>query len=398
MIISKHIKRFFNNLSWLILLQGFSYLISLLTMPIIIYKFGYKNTGIIFTVQSVILAIATLGNYSLNYYIPTKSKKISTNKKYFNQLWFLSLSVRSLLNVTLSIIVSFVISIFYADYFIIWLVSLILLLPKIINPNLFYNALEENKKILLIGFFSKFLFLLSLLLLSNYYYVNFFLGFTELLVLLIWLIKEKWSFYFASFKAILNFLNKTAPLFLVNFFSALKPALVNPILAYFFGSSAVTTFVLADKIINVYRGISGASYISFYPIFNKEKWQESFINFKNILSIASISFVLLGMIWFLTPLLILALNNFKPNNEAVRLTRVLAFSIPISFLIIPFFSFFLEKKKWFFILFISAIQLFVFCIIIATFHKTPYQISVAIVLSEFSLFLGYLWYFIIQKK
>jgi len=395
----KHIKRFLKNFSWLVLLQGLGYLFSFLTLPLIISKFGYKNSGIIFTVQSIILAIATFSNYSLHYFIPTKSDKISTDKNYFNQLWYLTISIRSILSFLLSFTFSVIIYIFYADYFSIWILSLILLLPKIINPNLFYNALEENKKVLLIGFFSKVLFLISLLFVRNYKYVNFLLGFSELLVILFWLNKEKWSFSFVPFNEVKIFIKKTYSLFLVNFFSALKPALVNPLLAYLFGSSAVTTYVLADKIINVFRGISGASYTGFYPIFNKEKWQETFINFKNIFSIASISFILLAFIWILTPQLILILNNFKPNNEAIKLTRILAFSVPISFLIIPFFSLFLERQKWFLIVFISALQLLVFYGFIFIFHQSVYHIAIAIVLSELSMLIGYLiyYYFSIRK-
>ncbi len=384
-----NIKRFFKNLSWLISLQGLGYLFSFISIPVIISKFGYEKSGIIFTIQAIIFALAGLTNYSLNFYIPTQSKAISLDKKKFNQLWFLALTIRSWFTLILIFISTIIVYYYFTGYNQIWLYGLVLFLPKIINPNLFYNALEQNHKILLINVLSKFLFILTLLIIPFYYLVNFALGITEFFVVLFFLLYEKWKFGFLSFKKVTSFLTKTFSLFLVHLFSLIKPASVLPLISFLFGNAMVTTYTFADKIINVVRGISGASFISFYPILNKENLHQSTIKLKNLSKIFLISLFFLFGIYILAPYLIYLLNNFSFNKDATKLLRILSFSIPISFLIIPFFSLFLDLKKWQEIVLLAFIQLASFFIGLEFFHQNIFQIAIMIVVSELIMLIGY---------
>ena len=389
MLISKHIIRFLKNLSWLISLQGLGYLFSFISIPILISKFGYEKSGIIFTVQAIILALANLSNYSLHFYVPTQSKKICNNKTEFKKLWYLTLSVRTLFSLFFIIGSTLIVAFLYAEYFTIYVYSLLLFLPKVIYPNLFYNALEKNQKILIINLLSKFLFVSILLFLSSFYIVNFVLGLTEFLVIILFLKYEKWSFGFVSLREILFFIKKTYTLFLVHLFSLIKPASVLPLIAFFFGNAMVTTYTLADKIVNVFRGISGASYASFYPILNKENLEKSIVKTKNLLVILLFSFSFCLFIYLFSPYLIYFLNNFQINNDAVKILRILSFSIPISFLIIPFFSLMLELKKWKLVAVLAFIQLLFFAFGVLFYHQSIFEIAIIVVLSELLMLFGY---------
>jgi O-antigen/teichoic acid export membrane protein len=397
---SKHIKRFIKNLLWLLSFQSIGYFFSLLSVPIIISKFGYSKSGYIFTAQAIVLGLSSLSNYSLNFYIPTRSKTISQNKKIFFFLWKLTISIRAFFSIILGIISIIICRIYFSDFFVFWVLSLSILFSKIISPNLFYNATEENNKIVLIGLFSKLLFIVSLFFIKNFLFVNFFFGLTELVVIIFILNQDSKPFTIKiiSINKIFLFIKKTYSLFLVNLFSIIKSSSILPLISYLFGSSYATTYTLADKIINIIRGLSGASFTSFYPILNKENIYNSVLKTKNLIIIFSFSIILTLIVWVFSPRMIYLLNSFSINQQAVRVLQILSFTIPVSFIIIPFFSILLDSKKWIIILKLNIVQIICLFVLYSLYHQTVIQISSSFVLSEYILLLGYLIYFSFNRK
>ncbi len=386
-----HITRFSKNFFWLVSFQGLGYLFSFLSIPLLISKFGYEKSGYVFTVQALVLGLSALSNYSLNFYIPTQSKKISTDKNVFRNMWKLTISVRLLFSVLLSVITVVVCSMFFSDFLLFWVLSLLILFSKIFSPNLFFNAIEKNDKILVIGVLSKLLFLVILWFLKSYTYVNFFFGLTELFILFILLKSEKepFVFEFVSLTEVQNFIKKTYSLFLINLFSIIKSASILPLISYLFGSSYATIYTLADKIINVFRGISGASFTGFYPILNKENIQKSVLSIKNLFFLFLFSVLLTVFLWFVSPEMIYLLNNFSENQQAVEVLRILLFTIPVSFVTIPFFSVLLNLKKWKLLMWLNLIQVICLFILYGFFHQTIYQLVISFVLTEYFILIGY---------
>jgi hypothetical protein len=371
-----------------------------LSVPIIISKFGYSESGYIFTAQAIVLGLSSLSNYSLNFYIPTRSKTISQNKKIFFFLWKLTISIRAFFSIILGIISIIICRIYFSDFLIFWVLSLSILFSKIISPNLFYNATEENNKIVLIGLFSKLLFIVSLFFIKNFLFVNFFFGLTELVVITFILNQDSnpFTIKIISINKIFLFIKKTYSLFLVNLFSIIKSSSILPLISYLFGSSYATTYTLADKIINIIRGFSGASFTSFYPILNKENIYNSVLKTKNLIIIFSFSIILTLIVWVFSPNMIYLLNRFSKNQQAVNILQILSFTIPVTFIIIPFFSILLDLKKWIIILKLNMVQIICLFILYSLYHQTVIQISASFVLSEYILLLGYLIYFGFNRK
>ena len=399
--ISKYTSRFKNNFIWLFLVNKLSYLFSFLTLPILISKYGLKEMGVIFTVQSLVLTISIVTNYSFVYYIPTVSKKISLNKKAFSSLWNLTLSTRLILSILLSFISIIIVILYYKNFLFLWLLSLPILIAKIINPVLFCNALEKNNLVFKIVFFQKLLFLLFILLINKSIYVNFFFGFSELIVLLFFLKKIHPTIHkikFVGFKKINSHLRETFRLFLVNVFSMLKPASIVPIISYLLGVEYVTLYTLADKVMNVVRGVSGAVFVSFFPIFTKENISiRVFLTKKSFFALL-LTFLFTLFIWLCSPYLIYYLNNFTKNNVASETLQLLSLSIPSFFIIIPLFSYLLNKKNWTFILQAAIFQLIILYGLVFVFHKNIQQIAVNFVVAEYSLLIFYVLFIFLSKK
>jgi len=393
--------RFLINFFWLFSLNNLGYLFSIITLPILISKFGYQDMGVVFTVQAIIFGMVAIANYSLVFYIPTQSKAISVNENVFKETWSLSVNIRAYISVLLTLASLLFVVIYFKDYFNLWLLSLPIVIFKIVNPTLFFNALEKNKYVLLIGFLSKLLFLLFVIVISNKDYINFCLGLSELLIVLFFLKQSKQPFFefqLLSLKKITLFLKVTFNLFLVNFFSLLKPASILPLTTYLFGPSYATIYTLADKIINMVRGISGAMFTSFFPIYNKERFDLTVFRKKTGALVLCCLLLVVALIYIGSPYLIFVLNNFQENNIAVNILRILSLSIPIFFMIIPLFSYLLELKKWNIILNFAILQLAVLFLFYIIFHNNLYQIAIGFVISEYILLAGYIYYIAKLKK
>jgi len=393
--------RFLINFFWLFSLNNLGYLFSIITLPILISKFGYQDMGLVFTAQAIIFGMVAIANYSLIFYIPTQSKAISFNENIFKETWSLSINIRAYISVLLTLISLLFAAIYFKNYFNLWLLSLPIVIFKIVNPTLFFNALEKNKYILLIGFFSKLLFLLVVIVISNKDYINFYLGLSELFVVLFFLKQSKkpfFDFQLVSLKKVILFLKETFNLFLVNFFSLLKPVIILPLTSYLFGPSFATIYTLADKIINMIRGISGAMFTSFFPIYNKERFDLTVFRKKTEALILCCLLLVVALIYMGSPYLIFVLNNFQENNIAVNILRILSLSIPMFFIIIPLFSYLLELKKWNIILNFAILQLAVLFLFYLIFHNNLYQIAIGFVISEYVLLVGYIIYIMKLKK
>ena len=393
--------RFLINFFWLFSLNNLGYLFSIITLPILISKFGYQDMGLVFTAQAIIFGMVAIANYSLIFYIPTQSKAISVNENIFKETWSLSINIRAYISVLLTLISLLFAAIYFKNYFNLWLLSLPIVIFKIVNPTLFFNALEKNKYVLLIGFLSKLLFLLFVIVISNKDYINFCLGLSELLVVLFFLKQSKkpfFEFQLLSLKKVMLFLKETFNLFLVNFFSLLKPASILPLTSYLFGPSYATIYTLADKIINIIRGVSGAMFASFFPIYNKERFDLTVFRKKTEALVLCCLLLVVALIYIGSPYLIFVLNNFQENNIAVNILRILSLSIPMFFIIIPLFSYLLELKKWNIILNFAILQLVVLFLFYLTFHNNLYQIAIGFVISEYVLLAGYIIYIVKLKK
>ena len=393
--------RFLINFFWLFSLNNLGYLFSIITLPILISKFGYQDMGVVFTVQAIIFGMVAIANYSLVFYIPTQSKAISVNENIFKETWSLSVNIRAYISVLLTLASLLFVVIYFKDYFNLWLLSLPIVIFKIVNPTLFFNALEKNKYVLLIGFLSKLLFLLFVIVISNKDYINFCLGLSELLIVLFFLKQSKQPFFefqLLSLKKITLFLKVTFNLFLVNFFSLLKPASILPLTTYLFGPSYATIYTLADKIINMVRGVSGAMFTSFFPIYNKERFDLTVFRKKAGVLVLCCLLLVVALIYIGSPYLIFVLNNFQENNIAVNILRILSLSIPMFFMIIPLFSYLLELKKWNIILNFAILQLAVLFLFYLIFHNNLYQIAIGFVISEYVLLAGYIFYIAKLKK
>lgn len=337
--------------------------------------------------------MASIANYSFVYYIPTVSKRVSENAAFLTKLWNLAISIRTSFSLFLALISLMVTYYAFPQYLMIWVLSLPLLIPKILNPNLFCNALEINKYVFLIGFLSKLLFLILIYISDNSLLVNCFFAISELIAILLWLKKIHvglFRIHWISFSEVIRFLRETFNLFLVNFFSLLKPHSILPLVSYVLGNEFAALFALAEKVINVIKGISGTMFVSFFPIYNKQGFKRNSITVKNSIIVVLTFTLSVVVVWFVSPYIIYYLNDFTSNSLATKTLQILSLSIPVFFIIIPLFSYLLQAKQWNPILYFAIVQLLV--LVVALYFLMDQNIigvAKSLVIAEYALLACY---------
>ena len=378
------------------------YIFSLIAYPILINKFGLRAVGEIFTIQAVVLIAASIANYSFAYYIPIVSKRVTDDEKYVVKLWNLVLHIRTFFSILFGLILTVGVYYFYKESFLILAFSLPLLLSKIINPVLFCNALEINKYVFKIGFFSKLLFLLLILVTTRSYLVNFFLALSELVVILFYLKRIHIGLYslrLISFYEIKQFLRQTFNLFLVNTLLVLKPNAILPAVSLLLGFEFAALFLLAQKIINIIKSTSATVFISFFPIYSKDDFSLNIISTKRIVIALFTSLLIVLAFWILSPYFIYYLNDFNNSLPATKTLQIMSLSIPVFFMIIPLFSYLLKHRKWAAILTFSIVQLLVLITTLYLFiDQNIVGVAKSLVISEYTLLICYTIYILKQKR
>lgn len=380
-------KRIAGNILWLVLAQNTKHILNILVLAFLVRKFTLEQIGNIFSAQALLGGLFALSNYSLGFFIPSVSHKISTEINSRNFFWNLILSTRFFLG-SLALVISFLFMYaFYPSYSLLWWLSIPFFLSRLIQPSLIINALETNRHLFKTGLISKTLFLISLMWIQNHYWVNFWWGLSEIIAIVIILYFHYPVLCQVSFLPpvkLFPFFKKTFCLFTIHILSALKSFSVLPLIHTFLGPYPAGIFTLADKPLEIFRQISGAAFTGFFPVFQKENIR---INYRSkiftlyILVLISLVFLLMT----LAPYIIYLVNNFEFSTESTSVFRILVWGVPALFLIIPFFSEYLNNRKWGILMALVIIQVFIYIILLTLKFASTRDIALAYVVSEYVL-------------
>lgn len=388
------ILRFLHNFSWLSAFNGLSYLFSFLIYPVLLQKFGVFSVGKILTAQSLVLTISFFASYSLSFYIPYHTKKISEDREELGNILKLSFQVRLLISIFMAFFSVVIVYFFYRNYLSLWLCSLVLLLPRVINFNLFFNSLEKNKWNTVLNFFSKLICLVMLYANTSLLWVNPIIALSEFIVTLLYL--KYWLQPFLQFKwslplgKVLRFIYDTRHMFYLNLFSFVRPQMLYPFIEIVMGSSYVTYYALADKVINMARSLPGNTFISIYSIYAKK--EINLLSVKKNFALLCLSILFSLTIFYFSDDIIYLANNKKSLPESSMILKILTISLPVSFLIVPVFSYIMKRGLWNLLVKIAATQLAVQVAVILLFGYTNiYTIACSVIVAEILSYLLYLY-------
>ncbi|MUU79283.1 hypothetical protein [Winogradskyella endarachnes] len=359
-----------------------------LSFPIVLYflllqRIEISKIGEIMSWQMVFAILASLSNYSFPIRLIPYVEKL--HKKYVVEAyWNKLVQVRFVFFICigmLTLLLAFVLPK-------IALFSFMVLVGKLISPSLFLPLLSKNKLLLFNNFLSRLIavvvvfFMIST---SNYFWTNFIIGTSELVVSILVLRYLGWdlNFKLSKFSLLIKFFKQDVNLFLIQFTNAVIVMITIPLTHLFFGAHIAGVISIIDKMIMVIRNATGNLFFSVLP----ETFETKQI--RSVIGVTVSKFKILTIIIFASTIVCLflfrELLSEKFINQNISYYLALAsFSIIPIIMSTPYQIMSFRLKKYASIFSISKTQLVVLVVSLLCFGSflDVYGIILSILLHE----------------
>jgi len=325
------------NFSFLSLLQIFNIIAPLITYPYLIRVLGSENYGLIIYVQSLVIFLAIFVGFGFNW-VGTKEvsihrNSISKTSEIVSAILIIKLFLFIIVVCVLSIITNFV-PILQNNKLLVFF-TLWMCINEIIFPIWYFQGKEDMKYITYITMVSK-LFVLGFIFViikkpDDYIYLPLVYGIgaiiSGIISLYIIFFVHKIKIYIPKIKIIYFYFNEAKSYFLSNILVSFREKSSLLIIGSVLSMSEVSYYDLAQKIAELFR-------LPFITL--KDVVFPSIANSRNYLKLNKIYYLSLVLavftsfiVFILTPLIVNILGG-PSMIEAVEVTRIFIFIIPLS--------------------------------------------------------------------
>jgi PST family polysaccharide transporter len=332
-------KRLLSNFFSLSVLQAFTYLLPLLTLPYLVRVLGVEKFGLVMFAQTFITFFAIFVDYGFNL---SSTREVSIHREDKVKLTEIFSSVMMikciLLGVSL-IVLSVIVFSFekFSSESELYYLSFLMLIGQALFPTWYFQGLERMKYTTLVNITSKLFFTIAIFVFiqneEDYILVPIIsgLGFIVGGVYSLYILKQNFSqkFELQSIQTLSVHFKDSSQFFLSRLSSAgysnanifLAGVLLSP--------SFVTYYYLADKAVNVILSLFDPIVQTIYPHLSK-KYSFSFL-FKLLICVMSAS-VIIVMVGYMAGDLISIILLDEINNTFINLFNIIILIIPISIL------------------------------------------------------------------
>jgi PST family polysaccharide transporter len=330
-------KKIIENFSYLSLLQFFSLFFPLITYPYLLRVLGFQIYGSIIFAQSITMFVAIVINFGFNI---SGTRDIACSRedsieisKIVSSIYTLKL-VLWLLCLVIYFLAIYLIP-FLRENWLLYVVSFFLSFKDLLFPIWLFQGIEKMKYITLINIGVQLLFVISIFVLvkakDDFLLVPMlnsccaFIG--GVIALYVVFIKEKISFVRQPFKTLKYFFNDSLPLFLSSLSTQIYVKANKVLVGSFLGMGEVAIYDLGEKVTSLLKvPVSMISQATF-PKISREK-NIDFVNKVMFITVISIS-VLYLLVFVNSRWIVEALSGME-NEQAVKILRLLSFSVIIS--------------------------------------------------------------------
>ena len=332
-------KRLLSNFFSLSVLQVFTYVLPLLTLPYLVRVLGTENFGLVMFAQSFIIFFNILVDYGFNL---SATREVSINRESKEKLTEIFSSVMSIKLILIGIsfaILSIIIFSFdnFSDHVDLYYLTFLLVIGHALFPIWYFQGLEKMKYITIVNITSKLIFTIAIFIFiqneADYILVPILNGLGVIIggLLSLWIVRKdfKQGFQLQSFK-ILTMYFKDSSQFFLSRLSSVGYSNINTFLAGILLSPVfVTYYYLADKVVSVILSLFSPVVQTIYPYLAKKYNFMFLIRLLSILMLASLFIVSLGFLF--TDLISIILFD-EINSIFKNLFHVILPIIPISIL------------------------------------------------------------------
>ena len=330
-------KRLLSNFFSLSLLQLFTYVLPLLTLPYLVRVLGTEKFGLVMFAQAFIIFFNILVDYGFNL---SATREVAVNresKEKLTEIFSSVMSIKFILIVISFAILSIVIFLFdnFSDNIDLFYLTFLWVIGQALFPVWYFQGLEKMKYITIVNVTSKVIFTIAIFIFikdeSDYILVPILngLGFIIGGILSLRIVYKDFNqdFKIQSFKTLTLYFKESSQFFLSRI-SSVGYSNVNTFLAgILFSPVFVTYYYLADKAVSVILSLFTPVVQTIYPYLAKKYNYSFFVKLLSILILVSLLVVSLGYL-FGDLISIILLNEI--NIIFLNLFHVILPIIPIS--------------------------------------------------------------------
>lgn len=306
-------KRLLGNFFSLSVLQIFSYVLPLLTLPYLVRVLGVETFGLISFATAFIIFFNILVDYGFNLSATREVSIHREDKEKITQIYSSVLTIKFILTILSFIILSFIVFIFdkFNSHIELYLITFLSVVGQAFFPIWYFQGMEKMRYITIINISSKVIFTIAIFIFvhkeSDYLLVPLFNGLGVLFGSLyaIYIIKKdfKQDFILQGLVNIRKYFVDSTIYFLSSFSAMTYTSFNVVILGFFTNNTMVGYFSIAEKLYMALKSLYLPIIQVLYPYISK---QRNLIMYKKI-------FFLVLIINFLCIILLFTLNNFIFN-------------------------------------------------------------------------------------
>ncbi len=300
-------KRLLSNFFSLSILQIFTYILPLLTLPYLVRVLGVELFGIIMFAQSFIIFLNILVDYGFNISATREVSVYRDNKEKLTEIYSCVLTLKTifLFFSFLILVISILIFDKFTKYWDLYLLTFLWVIGQAFFPIWYFQGIEKMKHITIVNIISKVIFTILIFIFvrekADYLYVPILNGLGFILggIYSLYIIRYKYNQLFKVqsysnlksylFEGTQFFLSRLASIGYSNSNTFLAGMLLSP--------SFVTYYYMADKGVNSVLAIFNPIVQTIYPYLSKDFKFDFFI--KIVLSVIFVSCFLMIMGFFL---------------------------------------------------------------------------------------------------
>ena len=318
-------RRLLSNFFSLSILQTFTYILPLLTLPYLVRVLGSEKFGLVVFAQAFIIFFNILVDYGFNL---SATREISVNRENKEKLTEIFSSVMSIKFILIGIsftILSIIIFSFekFSNNIDLYYLTFLFVIGQALFPIWYFQGLEKMKYITIVNITSKLIFTIAIFIFiqneTDYILVPILngLGFIIGGILSLWIVHKDFNqkFQVQSFKILLMYFKDSSQFFLSRL-SSVGYSNINTFLAGILLSPVfVTYYYLADKAVSVILTLFSPIVQTIYPYLSKKYNFVFLVKLVSILMVISLLVVFLGYLFsdLISTILLGEINDIFKN-------------------------------------------------------------------------------------
>ncbi len=328
-------KLFFQNLTYLSLLEGINILVPLITLPYLLRVLGKETYGLIIFAQAIIMYLAIFQNFGLNTLAIKEISIYRDNKEELNSIISNVFILKGLLFLSSLVILWMLVYFFpiFHEQRLLLFLTMWVCLVDFIFPKWYFQGIEKMKYITYVNAISKLVILILIFTIiksqNDYLKLPIIYGIGALIsgifCMIIIFKHHKMKFVFSSVAKLIKLINESLTFFISDVSVSIFANSNKVIIGYFLGMTELAYYDLADKIIAVFRKTPlDIVRNAIYPRVAKTKDIKILHNISIIMGSYSILVIILIAIF--APLIVTLLGG-KDMLESANVLRIFSISI-----------------------------------------------------------------------